>query len=212
MEPEQISSAAADWRRRVEAAAAKAKPPGPREVEPESDLETQAHERRWEQRIPLRYRKARLDQLTGDLADAAEWDAQSNVLLLGNVGAGKTHAAVALARAVHDAGQEVLFRSALALIDDLKPGDRAAEAMDRALKADLLILDDLGHERQTDFAVDRIARVIVERYDDCRPTIVTSNLSPEDLEREVGPRIFSRLYHGALRLKVAGPDRRREAA
>jgi DNA replication protein DnaC len=170
----------------------------------------QAHERRWERAIPARYRHARLEDLSGDLAEAKGWDGDSNVLLLGNVGAGKTHAAVALARVVHDAGGTVLFRSALALVDDLKPGGDE-QAMDRALRADLLLLDDLGYERHTDFAADRVSRVITDRYDACRPTIVTSNLAPEALEAEVGPRLWSRLYHGSLRLKVAGSDRRKAA-
>jgi len=166
-----------------------------------------ATERRWEIAIPARYRHARLDDLSGDLSEAQTWDGTSNVLLLGNVGTGKTHAAVALSRMVHEAGGSLMFRSALALVDDLKPGGDE-RAMDRALSVNLLLLDDLGYERHTDFAADRVSRVITDRYDACRPTIVTSNLSPEALEGEVGPRIWSRLFHGALRLKVAGTDRR----
>lgn len=170
-----------------------------------------AHERRWEIAIPARYRHARLEDLTGDLSQAQEWDGTSNVLLLGNVGTGKTHAAVALARMVHEAGGTLMFRSALALVDDLKPGGDE-RAMERALSVNLLLLDDLGYERHTDFAADRVSRVITDRYDACRPTIVTSNLSPDALEAEVGPRIWSRLFHGALRLKVSGNDRRKDAA
>jgi DNA replication protein DnaC len=171
----------------------------------------ESHERRWRHIIPARYAHARLGDLEGDLAAVKEWGGDSDVLLLGNVGAGKTHAAVALAREVYDQGVEIMFRPALGLVEDLKP-DGDPRALERASKAGLLILDDLGTERRTDFAADRISLLLVTRYDDCLPTIVTSNLSPEVLERQVGERIWSRLYHDSLRVKTAGSDRRREAA
>lgn len=169
-----------------------------------------AHEKRWDRAIPMRYRHARLSDLSGDLAGVAEWDGKSDVLLLGNVGAGKTHAAVALARQAHDSGLMVMFRPALALIEAMKPG-RDDQALERATSADLLLLDDLGTERQTDFAADRLSLLLVTRYDDCKPTVVTSNLSPDLLERQVGERVWSRLYHDSLRIATADVDRRRVA-
>jgi DNA replication protein DnaC len=176
-----------------------------------SEADRIAWEARWERRIPKRYRHARVEQLEGDLKQTAgEWDGDRNVLLLGNVGAGKTHAAVAMARTVHDNGREVMFRASVNLLDELRP-DGPPEAFKRATRVPLLLLDDLGAERRTDWTADRIAAVLVQRYDECLPTIVTSNLIPDALEATVGPRIYSRLYDDALRLKVAGDDRRRAA-
>jgi DNA replication protein DnaC len=201
-----------DWHAQVERLRQKREANPPRTLTADRhvipDVLEEAWERRWDLAIPSRYRHARLDDLEGELAEAKQWDGESNVLLLGNVGSGKTHAAVALARMIHESGGSVMFRSALALIDELKPGG-AEGAQERALVVDLLLLDDLGYERHTDFAADRVSRVITDRYDQERPTIVTSNLSPEALEAEVGPRLWSRLFHGALRLRVAGQDRRR---
>lgn len=217
--PEQVSGPAADWHARIAAARAKLSDRPDQEMPPVGNgsvdryataTEDEAHERRWQVRIPKRYQHARLEDLAGDLAKAGEWDGTGNVLLLGNVGAGKTHAAVALARGFHDAGGEVLFRPSVRLLDDLRP-DGPADAYHRACTVDLLVLDDLGAERQTDWTADRISAVLVARYDDCLPTIVTSNLAPEALEKAVGARIYSRLYDDALRLKVAGSDRRRAA-
>jgi DNA replication protein DnaC len=211
-EVETVGQGLPDWRSRIEEARAKL---GDRpEPEPSTELspaEQEAHERRWATRIPVRYRHARLDQLEGDTAHAAEWDGRSNVLLLGNVGAGKTHAAVALARLVHDDGREVLFRPSVRLLDDLRP-DGPHDAYQRACNVDLLVLDDLGAERRTDWTADRISAVLVSRYDDCLPTVVTSNLAPETLEQTVGARIWSRLWDGALRLKISGSDRRKVVA
>ena len=215
MEPERIAEAAAPWHDRIAAVRERLderpQPFGMTGGVPQDAGATleEAHERRWRARVPKRYQSARLSDLEGDLAAVKEWDGESDVLLLGNVGAGKTHAAVALAREVHDQGVEVLFRPALALIEDLKP-DGDPEALKRATKAGLLILDDLGTERRTDFAADRISLLLVTRYDDCLPTIITSNLAPDLLEKQVGERIWSRLYHDSLRIKTAGTDRRRE--
>ena len=209
-EPQRIAETTEDWQERIEQTRAKLEdrpeppPSGP------SDIELEAHERRWGSRIPARYRDARLDHLDGDTAHAREWDGASNVLLIGNVGAGKTWAAVALARTAHDRGDEVLFRPSVKLLDDLRP-DGPHDAYQRACTVDLLVLDDLGAERRTDWTADRISAVLVSRYDDCLPTIVTSNLAPERLEETVGARIWSRLWDGALRVKVAGSDRRKVA-
>lgn len=208
---EQIADTLTEWQRRAQEAAAKAQPLPPMTWSNEPSPEEQAAwERRWEVNVPARYRAARLDDMSGELAEAKTWDQKRNVLLLGNVGAGKTWAAVALARTVHDDGGMVLFRPAVVLIDELKPGGDD-QAFKRAANVDLLVLDDLGAERQTDWSADRISAVLVCRYDECLPTIVTSNLDPATLERTVGARIYSRLYGAALRLKVAGEDRRRTA-
>lgn len=206
-----IAEATAEWQERVEELRGRF---GDRPADPPpkpSREEAEAHERRWDARIPRRYRHARVDQLEDDAAEVASWDGRSNVLLIGNIGAGKTHAAVALARVAHDAGQEVLFRSAVGLLDELRP-DGPPEAFKRACSVDVLVLDDLGSERRTDWTADRVSAVLVARYDDCRPTIVTSNLSPEALEVATGVRICSRLYDDALRVAVGGEDRRRAKA
>lgn len=210
-EPEQIRDSGEEWARRVEAARRKSATREQLEVDPRpTDAEIQAALRRWATLIPKRYQHARLEDLSGDLARASGWDGKANVLLLGNVGAGKTHAAVALARRAHEEGKNLLFRPSVRLLDELRP-DGPADAYHRACTVDLLVLDDLGAERRTDWTADRISAVLVARYDDCLPTIVTSNLAPEALEQAVGARIYSRLYDDALRLKVAGDDRRRAA-
>ena len=217
-EPERIADAAKPWHDRIAKVRQRLedRPPDPRigngGVDPNATATLEeAHERRWVHCVPARYSHARLEDLEGDMAAVKEWNGESDVLLLGNVGAGKTHAAVALAREVYDQGLDIMFRPALGLVEDLKP-DGDPKALERASKVGLLVLDDLGTERRTDFAADRISLLLVTRYDDCLPTIVTSNLAPDVLERQVGERIWSRLYHDSLRVKTAGSDRRRETA
>lgn len=165
----------------------------------------------WRDHIPSRFVEATAEQLDGKLAEASDWDGTCNVLLVGNVGAGKTHAAVALARTVHDRGGSVAFWPVVELLDALRPsGDE--KAMDRALAVDVLVLDDLGLERPSDWTFERLYALVNRRWLEQRPTIVTSNLPVDELEAAVGAPMWSRLYHGALRLSAGGPDRRREQA
>lgn len=178
------------------------------------ELEAERAER-WKRIVPSRFRDAHVDQLDGTLRDlAARWTGTgmlANVLLLGSVGVGKTHAAVSLARLAHDqGGVRVRFLPVVELLDDMRPGGDLG-AFDRAVTVDVLVLDDLGGERPTDWTGERLYALINRRWLEERPTIVTSNLGAAKLEASVGPRIWSRLWHDSLRIEIGGADRRRTA-
>lgn len=203
-----------DWMAAAERASAKATTTPTRtlaDIEAELEQDRLRHAATWPYQVPKRFRAAHVDQLTGDLAAVAgEWDGMSNVLLLGGVGTGKTHAAVAMARRRFEGGADVLFAPAVELLDDLRPNGPEG-TMDRACSVDVLVLDDLGSERPTDWTGERLYRLVNRRWLEERPTLVTANLSAEALEQAVGNRMFSRLWHGALAVEVAGDDRRRAA-
>jgi DNA replication protein DnaC len=181
-------------------------PPGP-----QSDpVDAQAAEQRWRRAIPRRFWTARIDQLSPPLDIVAGWDLQANVLLVGNVGSGKTHAAVAAGRMAHDQGKTVMFVPVVELLDQLRP-DGDPKVLDRALAADVLILDDVGLEKPSDWTGERLYAIVNRRWLEQRPTIVTSNLTPDELERSVGRPMWSRLYDSAKRVTVGGQDRRKAA-
>lgn len=73
----------------------------------------------------------------------------------------------------------------------------------------LVLLDDLGVERPTDWVQERLNRVFSARHSAGLPTIVTSNLSPGQIERALGSRVASRLAEDTVAIHMAGPDRRR---
>lgn len=73
----------------------------------------------------------------------------------------------------------------------------------------LLVLDDFGAEKQTEWALQTLYAVLSARINDCRPTIITSNLSLTELHR-IDPRLASRLG-GMVYFKMEGDDRRIEA-
>lgn len=178
------------------------------------EVEHNARARRdelWPKQVGRRFADARVDQLEGPLGDlASQWDGSCNVLLLGNVGVGKTHAAAAMAYVQHvDHGRTLIFRSAPLLLDGMRPGrDDHDLQRGQAIDVGLLVVDDLGSEKASDWTAEQLGIVIDERYRQCRPTVVTSNLSPERLKGQIGERAWSRLYEGALRHTIGGQDRR----
>ena len=213
-EPTRIGLTADDYRKRAEEMAERASR-GELNTSPASIGSVYVEAGSGPAPVPRRFKTADMTQLEGDVAALAnEWivgDMSENVLLLGAVGTGKTHTACAMAKQAWDSGLSVSFLPVVELLDQLRP-DGVKDALSRVVKVDVLVLDDLGGERPTEWTGERLYAVINRRWLEERPTIVTSNLSPDGLEKAVGPRVWSRLYHGALRLTVGGEDRRRVPA
>lgn len=166
-------------------------------------------EERWRRLIPRRFWDARVDGLTGEAAAAAhEWTATSmtaNVILLGTTGSGKTHTAAALARQAFEAGRSVRLLSTVELLEGLRPGGNIRWRPDRV---GLLILDDLGVEKPTDWSGSVLDGIVDSRWKEDLPIVVTSNLDAGALEAHVGPRLWSRLWDGAVAYNIVGTDRR----
>ena len=83
--------------------------------------------------------------------------------------------------------------------------------MERYLAADVLILDDLGAERLTEWAAERLYMLIGQRHDEERTTVFTSNLSLEDVAAKLGERTTWRILEmcGADNIvEVKGPNLR----
>ncbi len=72
----------------------------------------------------------------------------------------------------------------------------------------LLILDDLGAEKPTEWVRERMYEIVNQRYEWMRPIIVTSNLSPAQLAKQVGQRVASRLMEMCEVVELDGRDRR----
>jgi len=114
-------------------------------------------------------------------------------------GAGKTHLATAILKAVILKGYTGLYCNIPALLEMLRElmFDRAdyddRGFLARCESADLLVLDDLGAETVTGWVQDRLYMLVNRRYEDMGRTIVTTNCSDATLRERVGERVESRL-------------------
>ena len=131
----------------------------------------------------------------------------SGLLLWGNVGTGKSFIAGCIANALLDKGVPVImtnFARLLNKLTDMNSGDRNAY-IDSFKRYPLMIIDDLGIERNSEFAREQVFSVIDSRYRSQLPMIVTTNLSlkklkhPEDMARA---RIYDRVLERCMPIRV----------
>ena len=132
-----------------------------------------------------------------------------SLILFGNAGLGKTHAALAIASTVLDRGYDVIYISAQDMCAQLER-DRFEDdstMMDAMLEADLLILDDLGTENLTSYTTSCLYTLINTRMAKQQPTIYTTNI-PDDalLEKRYTEKIASRLSGSCVRVQFVGTD------
>ncbi|WP_415750760.1 ATP-binding protein [Erysipelothrix rhusiopathiae] len=139
------------------------------------------------------------------------------LLLYGNVGSGKTYIACSIANAIiTEYSYTVKMRNFAQILNDLQKGgfnlDRN-EYIEQITNPTLLILDDFGIERNTEYALEQIYNVVNARYLKARPTLITTNLNFKDIEKEQEDimlgRIYSRIIEMCLPLRVIGVDRRK---
>ena len=141
------------------------------------------------------------------------------LLLMGGCGAGKTHLAVAALNEVVNSGKpgRVVFTNFQDLIQEIHASfdsDQApgkAEILRPLLEADLLVLDELGSQKPTQFVQDILYYVINTRYNEELTTIFTTNYldhqpeaKQERLEDRIGVRLRSRLAEMADRIDFTG--------
>jgi len=138
------------------------------------------------------------------------------ILLWGEVGTGKSFLAACIANALLDQGIPVLmtnFPKILNQMGSLYREERQSYLM--ALNAySLLIIDDLGVERNTEYAKEQVYEVIDERYKAKLPAIITTNLTIRELknpESTAEARIYSRILEMCTPVYIGGKDRRKEA-
>lgn len=165
--------------------------------------------RRWCDQIPAAQQShGKLLPVVADWATKLAAGSQGNLVMLGEVGTGKTWHAWHAVRHAYEAGWvgTASFYSAYAWKRVIGP-PLDTEQITTAATADLLVLDDPGAHRLGEWDLENLLGVIDERWNNQRPTIFTSNASK--LHELFGPRISSRIADGATVVTFEGKDRRR---
>ena len=120
------------------------------------------------------------------------------LIFSGGVGCGKTHLSRGIGHALIEAGWFVKYMKAPALADAMRATNAPdspvslSEYVDRLSVLDYLILDDMGMERHTEFSIAEFERMLDYRYENKKHTIISTNLTREELAR-VSPRLVSRM-------------------
>ena len=135
------------------------------------------------------------------------------LLLYGSVGTGKTFMSAAIANELVERGIPCLVTNFARLTNDLFGLARGRqEYLDSLNEYELLVLDDLGAERDTDYMLDQVYSIIDSRYRSGKLLIVTTNLKAEEMKSTSNAsksRIYSRLFGMCYPIEVSGEDRRK---
>ena len=135
------------------------------------------------------------------------------LLLFGPTGTGKTFYACAIANALIEQGYSAIVTTFAEISADLQGTWAKNEVYNELNSVDLLVLDDLAAERNTEYMQEIVFTVIDARCAANKPMIVTSNLTADEFKKPTTQergRIFSRLQEACLPVAVMGRDRRSE--
>lgn len=171
--------------------------------------------------IPKRFLDAELDK-PELLKYLAEFESShgTGIYLHGEVGRGKSHLASALAREFVQAGYSTVFTTAADMLgsiqDTFGTSSSTFATTGKFAHVDILVIDDLGKESASQWSVGVIFQVLNARYEQMKPTVITSQYTLEGLrsrmsrsgERETAEAIVSRLRRTQKIIELTGPDRR----
>jgi len=147
---------------------------------------------------------------------------ERGLLLMGTVGVGKTHLAVSILKSLTERGFNCLFYEFGALLKGIQDSYNSVsqtselKVLQPIFDAEVLVLDEIGASKPTDWVRDTMAHIINMRYNDKKLTIFTTNYlderrteKDETLEDRVGVRLRSRLFEMCKTVSMGGEDFRR---
>ena len=159
---------------------------------------------------------------------------EKGLLFMGNPGVGKTHLTVAILRQLMlQKGVECLFCSFPDLLEQLQESydpvalRTKAEILNPILDTEVVAIDDLGARRVTDWVEDTVTYILNHRYNQKKPTLLTSNLPDDPAEAStrspsgkvrvsdtlvdrIGVRVYSRLFEMCEKVPIHAKDFRQE--
>src|SRR5277367_903704 len=236
--------------------------PGKVAVPCECGMEERAEKVMDRARIPKRYEHCDFESYVPDLADGKTWTTQHSeslqqakmlaqgfvrdypatekgLLFMGPSGVGKTHLAVAALKELIRRGHGGLFCDYRELLKEIQASyNPASESTEMAIlepvrTVEILVLDDLGASKPSDWVRDIVGIVLNARYNENKTTIITTNyldnpqaegeatrlpngrlvaaIREDSLEQRIGTRMRSRLYEMCRTIEIISQDFRRES-
>lgn len=153
-----------------------------------------------------------------DISDFKPIKHEYRLFINGKIGAGKTRLSCALLKDFvtksYGRGQFVTFPN---LLSEIKMGfenDRGEDVLLKYLSLDLLVLDDLGTEKFSEWVGEKLFQIIDDRYRNDKFLIITSNLALDDFAKQYGiqgQRIASRITEMCKQIELTATDRRLKA-
>jgi len=135
-----------------------------------------------------------------------------SLFLRGDVGRGKTHLSSAIANAVLAGGKTVIYKRAADLFDMIRrykyeeSTQRWHEVLAQLISCDLLVIDDLGAERTTDFVTEQLVLLLEERNYRNKPWIINSNLKLSQIQDSYNTRVSDRIMDRATAILLERPN------
>jgi len=141
------------------------------------------------------------------------FDGTKNLLLYGSYGTGKSHLSISITKKLMEKGYQCLFLSLPKLLTKIKEtfnndGVTEDELLNMIQQVDLLVLDDIGAEHNTDWVNAKLFEVFDSRAG--KSTIYTTNLNSKELRAQINERNFSRIMENTQVIRMNGRDYRRK--
>ena len=147
---------------------------------------------------------------------ASMYSNNQGLLFWGDVGTGKSYTAAAIANELMERLNPVIMTSFVKLLQDMHGFDTDdGSYMNRLNKAKLLIIDDLGAERGTDYALEKVYDIVDSRYRSGKPAIFTTNLTIKQMKECTDiryNRIYDRIFEMCYPVKFDGLSWRKRGA
>lgn len=167
--------------------------------------------------IPLRYREAKFEakteqqeKLVGKIREnlsSKSMDNISDMLVIGNVGTGKTHIVIGALNSLIEKGVWCRYATEYQLLDMYFRKEYSK--FDGFKEAKVLVIDEVGKSELVDWQKKQLEELISERYNMMLPTIFITNLNTEEFKRFVGDRVSDRLRdNNVIRVAMTGESLR----